>query len=320
MSGRNIPIAMLPNLEDAAPRYAFLLKVIPIKPEVAAIGITTWDVDIEYGDSDDGITYHARRGYDSQANEATADLAVDNSEARFLVSEDYFDGFTADAIRRGDYDGAKFAQYMVNPSDLSEGHVIITTGTVGRIANIDGLEGTLELRSLTQTLKQKSIIELGSNNCRVVQFGDERCGVDVEALWVDASVESVGAETDREFYIGGSGLSETNGAYWPGLFEFESGDNAGRSYEIESYTVSSDGLLVVLAIPTEMPIQDTDYGRIRPDCTRLWEGPNSCETYNNRPRFRGEPKRRVADTSNLMSPGAGSTGSGRETTGETDPL
>ena len=316
MSGRNIPITMLPNLEDAAPRYAFLLKVIPIKPEVAAIGITTWDVDIEYGDSDDGITYHARRGYDSQANEATADLAVDNSEARFLVSEDYFDGFTGDAIRRGDYDGAKFAQYMVNPSDLSEGHVIITTGTVGRIANIDGLEGTLELRSLTQTLKQKSIIELGSNNCRVVQFGDERCGVNVAALWVDANVTAVGAETDRVFTIAGTGLVLTDGAYWPGLYEFYTGANAGRSYEVESYV----GGVVTLAIPTEEPIVIGDTGRIRPDCTRLWAGPNSCETYNNRPRFRGEPKRPVSETASLMASGAGSSGGGGGTIDQTDPL
>lgn len=316
MSGREIPIAMLPNLEDAAPRYAFLLRVTPIKPDLSVLGITTWDVDIEYGDSDDGITYHARRGYDSQANEATADLAVDNSEARFLVSEDYFDGITADAISRGDYDGASFVQYMVNPYDLSEGHIIVTTGTCGRITNIDGLEGTLELRSLTQTLKQKSIIELGSNNCRVVEFGDERCGVDVGALWVNASVESVGAETDREFYIAGSDLDETDGAYWPGLFEFEAGDNAGRSYEIESYTATSDGLRVVLAIPTELPIQDTDYGRIRPDCTRLWEGPNSCETYSNRPNFRGEPKRPVSETTALMASGAGSPSSGGDTIDE----
>jgi len=312
MTGRNIPIAMLPNLEDAAPRWCFLLKVMPVKPAVAALGITTWDVDIVH----DGLTYHARRGYDSQANEATADLAVDNSEARFLVSEDYFDGFTTEAIRRGDYDGAKFMQYMVNPDDLTQGHVIFTTGTCGRITNIDGLEGTLELRSLTQTLKQKSIIELGSNNCRVVQFGDERCGVNVAALWVDADVTAVGAETDRVFTIAGTGLDLTNGAYFPGLYEFYTGANAGRSYEVESYV----GGVVTLAIPTESPITDTDTGRIRPDCTRLWEGPNSCETYNNRPNFRGEPKRPVSETDKTMSPGAGSSGGGRGTITETDPL
>lgn len=308
---RNIPIAMVPNLEDAAPRWCYLLKVMPVKAEsesdgIPELGITTWDQNITYGDSSGVTVYYARRGYDSYANQMTADLAVDNSEARFLVSEDYFDGVTAEAIRRGDYDDAKFIQYMVNPYDLSEGHVIITSGTVGRITNVDGLEGTLELRSLTQTLKQKSIIELGSNNCRVVQFGDERCKYPVETLWDAGEVNAVGLETDREFTLAGSGINADDDYYRPGLVEFLTGNNAGRSYEIESY----ESGVVVLAIPTELPIQAGDELRIRPDCSRLWEGHNSCETYDNRLNFRGEPWRPVSDTSNLMAPGAGSNNTG----------
>ena len=94
---RNIPISMVPNLEDAAPRWCYLLKVMPVKAEsesngIPELGITTWDQDITYGDSSGVVVYYARRGYDSYANQMTADLAVDNSEARFLVSEDYFDG------------------------------------------------------------------------------------------------------------------------------------------------------------------------------------------------------------------------------------
>ena len=307
MSGRNIPIAMLPNLQDDAPRWCYLLKIMPVAPDVPELGITTWDEDIAYLD----VPYHARRGYDSQANEATADLAVDNSEARFLVSEDYFDGITQDAIRRGNYDDARFIQYMVNPYDLSEGHVIITSGTVGRIASVDGLEGTLELRSLTQTLKQKSIIELGSNNCRVVKLGDERCKIDVDALWVTAAVTAVGLEADRVFTVDGPALA--NNQIWPGLVKFITGANAGRSFEIEGNV----GNVITLAIPTEEPIADGDELEYRPDCTRLWSGPNSCQTYNNRPNFRGEPKRPVSESEQLMAPGAGSSSAGGGTTTET---
>lgn len=307
MSGRNIPIAMLPNLQDDAPRWCYLLKIMPVAPDVPELGITTWDEDIAYL----GVPYHARRGYDSQANEATADLAVDNSEARFLVSEDYFDGITQDAIRRGNYDDARFIQYMVNPYDLSEGHVVITSGTVGRIASVDGLEGTLELRSLTQTLKQKSIIELGSNNCRVVKLGDERCKIDVDALWVTATVTAVGLETDRVLTVDGPALA--NNQIWPGLVKFITGANAGRSFEIEGNV----GNVITLAIPTEEPIAAGDELEYRPDCTRLWSGPNSCQTYNNRANFRGEPKRPVSESEQLMAPGAGSSSAGDGTTTET---
>lgn len=306
MSGREIPIAMVPNLQDAAPRWCYLLKVMPVVPDVAEIGITTWDVDISFGDSDGVTLYKSRRGYDSYANQMTADLAVDNSEARFLVSEDEYFGFTPEAIRRGDYDDARFIQYMVNPDDLAAGHIIITSGTLGRVTNVDGLEGSLELRSLTQTLKQKSIIEAGSNNCRVVAFGDERCKYPVATLWDAGEVVSVGLETDREFTITGSGVSVVDDYYVPGLVEFTTGNNAGRSYEIESYT----GGEIVLAIPTELAIQAGDEFNIRPDCSRLWEGHNSCDTYSNRPNFRGEPKRPVSESEQLMAPGAGSSNAG----------
>lgn len=312
MSGRNIPIAMVPNLEDAAPRWCYILKIMPVQPDVAIIGITTWDVDIDLTDSDGEITYYARRGYDSYANQMTADLAVDNSEARFLISEDYLDGITQDNIRRGDYDDAKFIQYMVNPMDLAQGVVIITSGSVGRITNVDGLEGTLELRSLTQILKQKSIIEMGSNNCRVVKFGDERCKYPVDTLWDNGDVTAVGLETDREFTIAGSGISAVDDYYRPGLVEFTTGNNAGRSYEIESYESGA----VVLAIPTELVIQVGDQFQIRPDCTRLWAGHNSCETYDNRLNYRGEPWRPVSESEQLMAPGAGSSDTGPQTPAE----
>lgn len=325
MSGRNIPIAMVPNLQDAAPRWAYCLKVMPVQPDVAEFGITTWDVDLDLTDTDGGILYRSRRGYDSYANQMTADLAVDNSEAHFLVSEDFLDGITQDAIRRGDYDDARFIQYQVDPYNLDHGLIIITSGTVGRITNIDGLEGTLELRSLTQTLKQKSIIEMGSNSCRVAEFGDERCKYPVDTLWDAGEVETVGLETDREFTIAGTDISGSSDYYRPGLVEFLTGDNAGRSYEVESYEVDSDGVAtVVLALPTELAISPGDELRIRPDCTRLWGAPltedhNSCRYFDNRPNFRGEPFRPVSDTSNLMTPGAGSTGSGGAFTPETMP-
>lgn len=314
MAGRNIPIAMLPNLEDDGPRWCYLLKIMPQTPEVPELGITTWDVNISYGDSDGVTVYHARRGYDSYANQMTADLAVDNSEARFLVSEDYLDGITQDAIRRGDYDGARFLQIMVNPYDLASGHVIITSGSVGRVTNVDGLDGTLELRSLTQILKQKAIIELGSNSCRVVQFGDERCKYPVDTLWDNGQVNTVGLETDREFTLAGSSISGADGYYVPGLVEFTTGNNAGRSYEIESY----ESGVITLAIPTELVIQAGDELRIRPDCTRLWEGDNSCEHYNNRLNFRGEPKRPVSESEQLLAPGAGSSNAGQGDGGSVD--
>jgi uncharacterized phage protein (TIGR02218 family) len=315
MTGRNVPIQLAANLAEAATSTCRLRKITQIG--LAPFGLTTLDHDVEYDDGDGLLTYKAKRGYNTFAIASNADLSVDNSQAEVLIAEVELDGVTAAAIASGKYDGARFVEYLVDYEDLAAGHTIFSSGTIGRIGNVDGLAAVMEDRSLTQTLKQKSIIEKGSNSCRVVEFGDERCQYAVAAEWVDFEVTAVGTETDREFTISGSGVAEDADYYAPGLSEWLTGDNAGTSQEVETY---SDELEVVLAIPTSSAVQVGDTGRIRRDCTRLWGAPltedhNSCNTFNNREHFRGEPKRPVSETASLMAPGAASTGGGGTTGG-----
>lgn len=63
---------------------------------------------------------------------------------------------------------------------------------------IDDLICKIELRSLTQILKQNSIVELTSITCRA-KFGDERCKMPLD--WYTGTVASVGDEIDRTFSI-----------------------------------------------------------------------------------------------------------------------
>lgn len=314
---RIIPSGMVANLMDAAPRWAFGVKIMPVAPGVPVLGLTNWDVDLVITDLDGPLTYKAKRGYNSYATASTADLAVDNSEMEFLIAEFDVDGITSEAMRTGKYDGAKFIQYIVNPYDIAAGKAIISSGYIGRMKNLDGLVAVLEARSLTQVLKQQSIIELGSNNCRA-QFGDARCQYPVETLWDGGEVDAVGLETDREFTLIGSGISEEDDFYVPGKVKFLTGGNAGREFEVESYVAG----VVTLMFPTDEPIESADELEIRPDCTNLWGAPltedhNSCNHWENRPKFRGEPKRPVSETAQLMAPGGGTSGSDSDTAEET---
>lgn len=301
-------MAMVANLASAAPRWAFVVKLMPVAPGVPVLGLTNWDEDLVVSDLDGPLTYKSKRGYNSYATASTADLSVDNSEMEFLIAEFDVDGITADAMRTGKYDGCKFIQYIVNPYDIAAGTAIISSGYIGRMKNIDGLTAVLESRSLTQILKQQSIIEVGTNSCRD-PFGGPRCKYPVETLWNSGEVDSVGLETDREFTLIGSGISEEDGFYVPGKVKFLTGANAGREFEIESYI----GGVITLMYPTDEPIEDGDELEIRQDCSHLWGAPltedhNSCNYFDNRPQFVGEPKRPVSETNQLMSPGAG-TGS-----------
>jgi uncharacterized phage protein (TIGR02218 family) len=304
---RIIPSGMVPNLSDAAPRWCFCVKLMPVAPGIPVLGLTNWDIDVPLTDLDGPLVYKAKRGYNSYATASTADLSVDNSEMEFLIAEFDVDGITADAMRRGNYDGAKFIQYIVNPYDVAAGYAIISSGYVGRMKNVDGLIAVLEARSLTQVLKQQSIIEMGSNSCRD-PFGGPRCMFPVETLWDGGEVDTVGTETDREFTMLGSGISEEDDFYVPGKVKFLTGANAGREFEVESYVAG----VVTLMFPTDEPIEAGDELEIRPDCTHLWGAPltedhNSCNHWGNRPQFAGEPKRPVSETAQLMAPGGGTS-------------
>lgn len=306
MIQRNIPIAMADGMAQAASTDCRLAKITPVGGG-AVIALTSLDRDVDYDDGGGLLTYKAKRGYTPFALDTTADLGVDNSEMQVLVAEYEMDGFTSDAIERGVYDDADYVEYVVDYLDLVKGRGLMSAGKIGRIRQVDRMVCFPELRSLTQQMKQFSIIEKGSISCRAT-MGDERCKLDLTALWADFTVSAVAAETDRVFTM--SGTAPANSALRPGLVEWYTGDNAGRTFEIED----NAGAVITLAMPTDRPIQVGDAGRRRPNCTNLLfgsvvdAGENSCFQFGNLPNYRGEWYRPVAESEQLQAPGAASTG------------
>jgi len=314
MIQRNIPIALADSMAQPASTDCRLAKITPLLPEDPVIALTSLDRDVEYDDGEGLLTYKAKRGYTPFALDATADLAVDNSEMQVLIAEFEMDGFTSDAIERGVYDDASYVEYLVDYLDLSAGRALISSGTIGRIRQVDRMVCFPELRSLTQQMKQLSIIEMGSVSCRAT-MGDDRCKYPVATLWEDFEVDAVGLETDRVFTM--DGTAPANSALRPGLAEWYTGDNAGRTFEIEDNV----GAVVTLTMPTDRPIQVGDTGRRRPNCTNLLfgsvveDGENSCFQFDNLPNYRGEWYRPVSESEQLQAPGAASTGPSTTTGG-----
>lgn len=216
---RTIPSALATDLAKSATTLCYLLKVIPKRTGVSTFGITTLDKDVIYDDGGGPLTYRAATGYTAFDVDTTSALNVDNSEAESLMAVYPGDGMTIEAINRGDYDSSRFVQYLVNYEALDHGHAILNGGQVGEVTQIDDLTCHLEMRSLTQILKQNAMIELTSITCRAA-FGDERCKM--PSRWYSSSVASVGAENDREFVLvdkpGGSGGTGSTGAVSNVLF------------------------------------------------------------------------------------------------------
>ena len=195
---RNVPTALAAHLAGPATTVCYLLKIVPETIGVAPFGICTLDRDVTYDDGGGALIYYSSSGYTAFDVDTKTDMSVDSSEAQGLLASYPLEGVTLDGIARGDYDSARFLQYLVNYEDLSMGHAIINAGQVGEVTSIDDLTCTIELRSLTQILKQLSIIEVTSITCRA-QYGDLRCKMPLS--WYDATVDTLGAENDRDFTL-----------------------------------------------------------------------------------------------------------------------
>lgn len=311
---KTISPALLLHKSGSTTTLCGLLKVGPLL-DGTFITCTSLDRDITYDDmSGDGpLVYRASTGFQESNFQATSDLGVDNAEAKTLIPVYPNPGITQLMIDRGDLDSIEFIVYQVNYRDLTMGHEIMAAGPIGEQKIERGGLITIELRSWSQLLKQKSVVSYYSLTCRSrlgLSTGPvrNRCNYDISGEWDDFAVTAVGTEVVREFTIIGTdsnGIVATDDYYAPGLVEFETGDNAGQQLEIESYAADGE---ISLLMTTRNPIQIGDTGRLRRSCTLRWSGHNSCQTYNNRQNFRGEPFIPIGDALALNVPGVAGGG------------
>lgn len=315
---KTIPAQLMAHKQTGTTTLCFLEKVGPL-PDGSYIGLTSCNRNLVFDDGRGGgaITYHAATGMEPSAMAAGIDLSVDNSETESLMPVYEMDtGITREMVENGDLDGVEYWIYQVNYEALEQGAEVFGNGTIGEVRLTPGGLVTFENRSWSQLLKQNSVVELDSLTCRArfgSQPGEQRfpCMYDLTAEWIDFTVSGLGAEVVREFYS--AELAQGDDYFAPGLVEWQTGANAGQQREVSGYVgpvvdPPSNGF-VELQFTTRNPIAVGDTGRIRRDCTKAWAGHNSCETYNNRQWFRGEPHIPLSDTTGLMVPGAAAGGS-----------
>lgn len=310
---RTIPALLQDHLNSGTTTLCGLIRIDPVRPGYGVVGLTTLDRDVVYDDDDGPVTYYAAVGYTASNYVGTADFSVDNAETQSLFPEFDIPQLTEADISAGAYDYAAYKMLLVNYEDLTQGHILYSTGTMGEMKVVDGLSFMGELRSLFQQFRQ-SIVERDSLTCRAT-FGSQAadspnaatapkverfpCGIVVDPLWVAGIVTGVGVEDTRSFTD--DGMIQPDNRFVPGICEWLTGANAGRTFEVESYTSN----IVSLAFPAGYPIAEGDTFRIRPDCTKQWGGANSCLSYNNRLNFRGEPNIPVGDAGSTANPGSG---------------
>lgn len=261
----------------------------------AVFGYTDLDVDVTYNDGNGDLVYEASRGFMPSAIQIDGGLTVQNADLTGIIAT-LDTGIDKDTIRSGRLDGAFVRIYQVNYADLSQGHEWLGYGNLGEVTYQDG-QYVAEFRSRSQILKQINVCQAYSLTCRA-QYGDIRCGKPLE--WVEGVVTAQAEEYTLSFVD--SELAQPDGYFVPGIVEFLTGENAGRSMEVTAFS----GGIVSLILPVYYPIAVGDAYRIRIDCNKH---PDTSGCKDSRrwadewwAHFRGEPNIPVGDA--VQTPGA----------------
>lgn len=307
---RHVPYDMLQDLQRGLTTLCLLIRFTPVQPGFATYGVALHDQPLTYDNGDGALPYSPVVAMEPSTLVTSADLSVDGGQGAGLVPA--FDTPISEAdLISGAYDGCRFEAYIVDYRNLTPGrHILLESGTTGQVTLTDGgLAFTQELRGKAQALLQ-SITEKWSLGCRAI-FGSQPIGTpgaavterfpcmfDVDTLWEEGEVDTVGLETTQTFTT--SGLAPAYGGN-PGLVRWLTGANAGRENEVDEFDDVAGVITIGLTHPAMFPIQAGDTFEFRDDCPKTKA---ACKARGNWPYFRGEPNIPVGDAGQAAVPGA----------------
>jgi len=237
-------------------------------------GFTDHDKDIVFG----GLTYLAKSGFSASQIEGAAGLSTANLELDGLFDSEYI---TQADIEAGVWDGASVEIRQVNYLDVSMGADVLRVGELGTFQSKDGMF-VAELRGLMDRL-QRTVTRLYLPSCNA-DLGDDRCGVDIEALRVLGAVTAVTSRADFLTDLASGSPPVADDEFTYGLITWTSGENAGRSMEVKQHAAAGQ---IILQLPMVGTVEVGDEFSIVPGCTKSLE---QCrDRYSNVINFRGFP-------------------------------
>lgn len=319
-NARTISPELQAHMDSGMTTLTCLIKVEPRDPKFSPFGICRLDQDVTYDDGLGDVTYSAMVGMVMENMRSQSTMEVGNSQSKHLVPAASFSiPVSEELIRAGVYDWADYVVYVINYEDHSMGHWIPPAGfgQTGQLSVDDrGQSFQMELTDLTKILKQ-TIVEKDSITCRA-DFGSQPLGTGggvkeqrfpcgASLSWSSAkTVTSVGLEANNTFTA--SALGAAANFYSPGMVEWITGDNSGRSQAVESQNGSG---VITTTDQTQFPVQIGDTFKVRRDCTKWVYGTSGCQDHFSgvsatewKLHYRGEPFIPIADADSINTPGA----------------
>ncbi|WP_219209445.1 DUF2163 domain-containing protein [Variovorax boronicumulans] len=224
------------------------------------VTVTTCSRDLLYL----GEVYRTKDGINPTAISQQVGAAVTNSEATGTLSEDLA---TEAEFLSGLWDGCRYTIFEVNYRDLSMGHMVIGSGTLGDL-KVGRSAFTAEMRGIAQALQQTNG-KVVTKNC-TAQFGDDRCKVNLTPITVAGAVTGV---TNRRT-IADSSRAEPSDYFGAGLFRVTGGPMTGEEMEIDSFSAGVFSLVLPLSRNPEVGMTyEAVPGcrkRLAEDCRSKW--------------------------------------------------
>ncbi len=244
-----------------------------VRTDTTELYFTDHDADLVVG----GNTYAALDSGKMSAVQSNDKLAVDNLDIDVILSAT---GIDEDDVIAGKYDNATLWEFEVNYKSLSD-YITLAYGRLGEAELFDD-HARVEFRGLSHMLQT----QIGRTYGRLcdAEFGDSRCGLDLDTLGYKET-GTVSSVTNRAEFTGSSdgGLE-----YEAGYLVWTSGANNGLEMEIKNF-IDND---MVLALPMPFDISNGEGYTAYYGCKKTRA---ACKSYSNIVNHRGFPDMPGAD-------------------------
>ncbi len=173
---KTVPAALQTHLNNVVTTVATCLKVT--RRDGTQYRFTDHDENLLIGTD----LYVAALGYQRSQMQTGSTLAVDNLDLGSILGAA---GVTEGEIRAGLFDAAEIEVFLVNWSNLGQGHVKLRAGWIGEIKVRGNGTYEAELRGLTQAY-QNNVIQIATPTCRA-DLGDHQCKIRIDPSPWEAS-------------------------------------------------------------------------------------------------------------------------------------
>lgn len=265
-------LVVLGSGEPCATRRAQFWKIT--RTDGVVIALTSHDRPHEI----DGLIYSPCNSLTPSASAAQAEMgAAGDMELSGILSTE---AISSQDLQAGLYDDAYvevFYQSWDDPADIVR---ILMAGWMGGASH--GEEGfRADVIGPAGRLAQRPLTQLYTPACRW-RFGDERCGVDIDALGLSGTVASV---QSRDRFAASVTGTPGSAQYASGRVRWLTGANAGAITEVKDYDAGTGR--ITLWVPAPFAPSAGDSFDLLPGCDQLRE---TCrDVYANIVRFGGFP-------------------------------